>query len=144
MWYSQNDFAIIILDCDATILSRWLKHMSTLPDSFESSLAIIPRGRYDWNNLLQWCKMVHAGEIEEPFSAEEEETHLTNGIVDDRYDAIISHATKMAYESRGLSWQRCWRALEAFRKTKLSDSRWSEFNVAPTFEGGRCSRRARR
>ena len=144
MWYSQNDFAITILDCDASLLNRWLKHMSTLPDTFESSLAIYPKGRYDWKNLLQWCEMVHAGEIGEPFDAEEEEAHLTDGIVDDRYDAIISQATKLAHESRGISWQRCWRSLEAFRKTKLSDSRWSEFSVAPRFQGGRCAREPRR
>ncbi|CAK3766517.1 Hypothetical predicted protein [Lecanosticta acicola] len=128
MWYSQNDFVIIVQDCNANLLQRWLQHVSALPDTFEFSLAIIPKGRYDWHNLLDWCKMVHERKIENPFFTEEDDSRLKNWVADDRYDSIISQVTNIAHDCRDISWQRCWRKLEALRKTELSTSMWSEFN----------------
>lgn len=124
LWYCKNQFEMDVLDCDATLVTKWcrldswqLKVSWRRPD-----LNIRLLGRPNWNNLMSWCQGV-----QKRGSPILRQWPLDGALSADNQHAIVAPALEMCERSwkRRESWEVCSQSLESLRRTAVAiDRRW--------------------
>ena len=117
--YAQNQFTILIPDCNAWLFVRWLDMVGNddEPPSRVPSVDVDTDGIPHWKNLMAWCKAGFDGNALGLLEAVEK---YDEG---DKMDAVI--VTAHEYTADSATWEECEQKLLTLQKlAAVLDSRW--------------------
>ena len=119
IFYSRNEFGIMVPDCDNTLLKAFGFHLERLPYGMKAEevvLLIGSEGRCDWENLSKWCKDVWLDRCDSMQKSGNEGGKT----------AVIEAAHAIVREQKFNSWEACEQALENLRYVaQRYDSDWN-------------------
>jgi hypothetical protein len=108
IWYYENEFEIWLIDCDMALYQAYInKVVAPLEVNFDPKWVLTVRisGRYNWANLMEWCRSVWNGKLASPSDHDDMADDWT----------VILAATNIAEESQALPWEAVVRQLERLR-----------------------------
>lgn len=100
MWYEQNEFKLVIVHCDASILRAWELHHS-------STVLLEIRGKPNWNNLMEWCEAIFVDKC--PGMEEQQDLNKLETAI----GAVTEVAGRTSLSTK--SWSQCESVLMAMR-----------------------------